>query len=77
MTTYRLSSPDGVTTAMENAAPDRMTNKGWYIANTWFADSCIDEIGRGTTAINSPDNQGTSYHVSAAVKQHDSELYGL
>ena len=69
--------PATAATASARAAPDSMTNRGWYIANTWFGDQLISEIGRDVTVVNSPESRGTSYHVSAAVLQHDNELYGF
>jgi hypothetical protein len=78
MTTYRLTDPGKVTQAMKDAAPDQMTSKGWYIADTWFGGNFIPEIGRDVTLLRSPDWQGTgTYHVADTVRAHDTELYGF
>ena len=80
MTTYRIpaSSPGNVTQTMRDAAPDRITSKGWYVADNWFSRDLRFENGRDVTISNSPDNQGAgAYNVPAVVKTHDAQLYGF
>jgi len=78
MTTFRVptESPGDVTQTMRDRAPDRMTSKGWYVADCWFSDDMRFENGRDVTLIRNADNQGTAYNVPDVVRTHDAELYG-
>jgi hypothetical protein len=76
--------PDGVSTngtAEERAAvPDRFWAHGWEVRDCRFADSFIQEIGKGTVVVNSPKHMGddpVTYFARDSVLAHDRELYGL
>ena len=81
MVTYRLSSADGVTQAMIDAAPARMTVDGFLVQNTWCSGRFVNEIVRNEVEVGLTEaakgGYSTTYHVSAEVLQHDKELYGL
>lgn len=76
MVTYRLTDPGAVTQAMRDAAPDRVTTKGFALEDSWLSGKFIREYGRGVVDSGNLVRQGTAYHVSAAVLEHDRELYG-
>jgi hypothetical protein len=78
MVAHKLKSPNDVSSAMRAAAPDRVTTKGVDLRRVWMAGRFVREYGRHVTLAGVRISQGSFiYHVRAAVRSHDRQLYGF
>lgn len=77
MVAHRLTQSGQVTRAMVAAAPARFTTKGVSLRHVWMAGDFTREFGRNVKTYRVRANQGSAYHVPAAVRSHDRQLYGF
>jgi hypothetical protein len=74
---YRLTDPSKVTAAMRAAAPAACASVGIDLSGSWFAGTVRFENCREVRGTYTQHGGTTVYHVPAAVKTHDHELYGI